>query len=79
MLARIHVTLKRGVLDPQGKAVAHALGQLGYEEVVDARLSKVIELDLQGSDPQAALARVEQMCKQLLVNSVIEDFRVEME
>jgi phosphoribosylformylglycinamidine synthase subunit PurS len=76
--ARIHVYLKPGVLDPQGAAVAGALKNLGFDEVENARQGKLIELDLSGDDADAAKSRVEDMCKKLLANPVIENFTVEM-
>jgi phosphoribosylformylglycinamidine synthase len=78
MRARVEVTLKRGVLDPQGEAVRRALGSLGFDEVAGVRVGKVIELDLAGADRAAAEARVEAMCKALLANTVIEDYAVEI-
>ena len=79
MKAIVHVTLKSGVLDPQGKAIHHALESLGFEGVQGVRQGKVIELDLaDGSSPDAAKARVEEMCKQLLANTVIENFTVDI-
>ena len=78
--AVITIKLKQGVLDPQGKAIAHALHGLGFDEVADARMGKVIELDLSASgDQQARQARIEDMCQKLLANPVIEDYRVDME
>ena len=77
MKARVVVTLKKSVLDPQGQAVSRALGTLGFSEVKDVRLGKVIELDLDAKDEAAARARVEQMCEKLLANTVIEEYRVE--
>ena len=77
MRARVVVTLKKSVLDPQGQAVSRALGTLGFSEVKDVRLGKVIELDLDAKDEAAARARVEQMCEKLLANTVIEEYRVE--
>lgn len=79
MKAKIHVYLKPGVLDPQGAAVAGALHNLGYEEVVSARQGKLIELDLSGDDAAAAQARVDEMCQKLLSNPVIESYSIEME
>jgi phosphoribosylformylglycinamidine synthase len=76
--ARVHVTLKRGVLDPQGEAVRHALGSLGFEGLGEVRVGKVIELELDSPDPAAARAQVEAMCRALLANTVIEDFEVEI-
>lgn len=78
MKARVHVTLKRGVLDPQGEAVRHALGSLGFDGVGDVRMGKVIELDLADTDAASAEARVRAMCEKLLANTVIEDYAVEL-
>lgn len=79
MKARVHVTLKNGVLDPQGKAIQHALGALGFAGVDDVRQGKYIELDLAESDPEKARAAVEEMCRKLLANTVIENYSVEVE
>jgi phosphoribosylformylglycinamidine synthase len=76
--AKVYVTLKRGVLDPQGQAVARSLGRLGFAEVEDARIGKYIELKLAG-EPKDAEARLKQMCERLLANTVIEEYRVEIE
>jgi phosphoribosylformylglycinamidine synthase subunit PurS len=76
--AKIHVTLKSGVLDPQGKAVGNALAQLGFEGVSGVRQGKYIELELADKDAKKAKARVEDMCRKLLANTVIEDFRVDV-
>lgn len=78
MKARVHVTLKNGVLDPQGEAVRHALGSLGFEGVGEVRMGKVIELELAGADTEAARASVDAMCRALLANTVIENYRVEI-
>jgi phosphoribosylformylglycinamidine synthase len=78
MKARVHVTLKPGVLDPQGEAVRHALGTLGFENVGEVRIGKVIELDLAGADPETAKARVREMCEKLLANTVVETYTVEL-
>lgn len=78
MKARVYVSLKPGVLDPQGAAVAHALGTLGFEGVKGVRQGKVLDLDLEASDPEAARAEVDAMCRQLLANTVIETWRVEI-
>lgn len=75
MKARVHVMLKTGVLDPQGEAVRHALGALGFEGVNGVRQGKVIELDLAEGSSEAD---VTQMCEKLLANTVIESYRVEM-
>ena len=71
MKAKVHITLKNGVLDPQGKAVQHALSSLGFGGVNDVRQGKFIELELDETDPAKAKASVEQMCKNLLANTVI--------
>ena len=78
MRARVHVTLKRGVLDPQGEAVRHALGSLGFNGVEGVRMGKVIELDLAETDEGTARARLAEMCEKLLANTVIEDYAVEL-
>jgi phosphoribosylformylglycinamidine synthase PurS subunit len=75
--ARVVVTLKRSVLDPQGQAVSRALGSLGFNEVKEVRLGKIIELDIDAKDAGEAQKRVEQMCEKLLANTVIEEYRVE--
>ena len=75
MKYRVHVTLKSGVLDPQGKAIHHALEGLGFQGVRDVRAGKLIELDLE--DGAAGEAEIEQMCRKLLANTVIENFRIE--
>ncbi|KAF0677134.1 phosphoribosylformylglycinamidine synthase subunit PurS [Profundibacterium mesophilum] len=75
MKARVHVMLKDGVLDPQGEAVRHALGALGFDGVEGVRQGKVIELDLaEGTDE----ATVREMCEKLLANTVIESYQVEL-
>jgi len=78
MKATVTVMLKNGVLDPQGKAIAHALGTLGFDGVNDVRAGKVIELDLAESDADKARAQAEEMARRLLANGVIESFRVEV-
>ena len=78
MKARVFVMPKNGVLDPQGKAIGHALGTLGFEGVGEVRTGKVIELELAETDPAAARAAAEAMAKKLLANTVIESFRVEI-
>jgi phosphoribosylformylglycinamidine synthase subunit PurS len=78
MKARVHVMLKDGVLDPQGEAVRHALGTLGFGGVQAVRQGKVIELDMTGSDKAAAEAEVRAMCERLLANTVIEKFSIEI-
>jgi phosphoribosylformylglycinamidine synthase len=79
MKARIEVRLKRGILDPQGKAIGGALGGLGYAGLGEVRQGKLIEIDLPGlTDRAAAQAHVEAMCKTLLANPVTEDFKVDL-
>ena len=78
MKALIHVALKPGVLDPQGKAVQHALGSLGFSGVDGVRQGKFIEIDLSETDAVRARENVEAMCKQLLANTVIEDYSIEI-
>ena len=78
MKATVTVMLKQGVLDPQGKAIGHALHSLGFEGVGEVRVGKIIELSLVETDPQAARARAEEMARNLLANTVIESFRVEI-
>jgi phosphoribosylformylglycinamidine synthase PurS subunit len=78
MKARVYVMLKNGVLDPQGAAVQHALGALGFDGVSGVRQGKVIELDLAGTDAEAAKAQVTEMCEKLLANTVIENYSIEI-
>lgn len=78
MKARVTIMLKNGVLDPQGEAIRHALGTLGFSGVNGVRQGKVIELDLAATDRAAAEAEVGQMCEKLLANTVIESWRVEI-
>jgi phosphoribosylformylglycinamidine synthase len=78
MKARIHVSLRPGVLDPQGKAIGNALKGLGFAGVGEVRQGKLIELELADTDPTAARARLEDMCRQLLANPVIENYAIEI-
>ncbi len=78
MKARVHVMLKTGVLDPQGKAIAHALGSLGFAGVNEVRQGKVIELDLAETDPARARQTITAMCEKLLANTVIENYAIEL-
>jgi phosphoribosylformylglycinamidine synthase PurS subunit len=78
MVARVFITLKPGVLDPAGKAVEGSLHSLGYPEVGSVRLGKYVELQLEDKDPAKAKARVEEMCRKLLANTVVENYRVEI-
>ena len=75
MLARIHVKFKSGVLDTQGKAVHHALNDLGYSEVQDVQVGKYMEINLEGVTEEEAETRVQEMCEKLLANTVIESYR----
>ncbi|MDR3537739.1 MAG: phosphoribosylformylglycinamidine synthase subunit PurS [Acetobacteraceae bacterium] len=79
MKAVVTVMLKTGVLDPQGKAIAHALETLGFKGVQDVRAGKVIELELAETDPAKARAEAEEMARKLLANMVIESFRVSVD
>ena len=78
MRARIHITLKQGVLDPQGKAVGQALATLGFEGVGEVRQGKVIDIDLAETDPGRARENLEEMCERLLANTVIEDYEIDL-
>lgn len=78
MKVKVFVTLKEGVLDPQGKAVGQALGRLGYDEVTEVRQGKFFELSLADGKSEDATARIAQMCEKLLVNTVIEDYSFEI-
>jgi phosphoribosylformylglycinamidine synthase PurS subunit len=77
--ATVTVMLKTGVLDPQGKAIAHALGTLGFANVNDVRAGKVIEIEMAETDPARAKIQAEEMARKLLANTVIESFRVSVE
>ncbi len=79
MKARIKVTLKSGVLDPQGKAIANALGALGFTGIDDVRQGKYIEVTLAENDPERAKQQVEQMCRELLANPIMENYHFELE
>jgi len=78
MKARVFVTLKNGVLDPQGKAIGHALNGLGFAEVGEVRQGKVIDIELRDSDAQRARTNLKQMCERLLANTVIEKYEIEL-
>jgi phosphoribosylformylglycinamidine synthase len=78
MKAIVNVFLKAGVLDSQGKAVHHALGSLGFNEVEDVRVGKQIILKLNETDKEKAMADVTKMCEELLANTVIEDYNIEL-
>lgn len=78
MKAKVYVTLKKSVLDPQGKAVEHALGTMGFNEVKDVRMGKYIELELGAIEKAKAEQNIKTMCEKLLANTVIEEFRYEL-
>lgn len=78
MKARIFVTLKNGVLDPQGKAIGHALHNLGFTSVGEVRQGKVIDIELSESDETKARTDLENMCEKLLANTVIESYEIEL-
>jgi phosphoribosylformylglycinamidine synthase PurS subunit len=78
MKAKVHITLKNGVLDPQGKAIAGALHNMGFPEVADVRQGKYIELVVNETDRTKAEAAIEKMCKGLLANTVVENYRFEL-
>lgn len=78
MKATVHVTLKNGVLDPQGKATQTALENLGFKGVESVRIGKFIELELADTDPVQAERKVKEMCEKLLANTVVENFKVDV-
>jgi phosphoribosylformylglycinamidine synthase subunit PurS len=78
MRVKIFVSLKTGVLDPQGKALERSLHSLGYREVKDVRMGKYLELDVDATSTETAETRVREMCHKLLTNPVIEDYRFEL-
>ncbi len=79
MKAKIHVTLKQGILDPQGKAIEHALETLGFKSAGNVRVGKYVELDLAEKDKAKAEAEVKAMCEKLLANTIIEEYRFELQ
>jgi phosphoribosylformylglycinamidine synthase len=79
MKARVFVTLKNGVLDPQGKAIGHALNGLGFSTVGEVRQGKVIDLELSEHDEAKARASLKEMCEKLLANTVIEKYEIELQ
>jgi phosphoribosylformylglycinamidine synthase subunit PurS len=78
MKVKVHVTLKQGVLDPQGTAIGHALGNLGFSGVNGVRQGKYIELDLAETDPDKARQTAKSMCDRLLANTVIENYSIDL-
>jgi len=78
MIAKIYVTLKNGVLDPQGKAVQHSLESIGYKEAQDVRIGKYIEVKLSDMPKSEAEKKVKEMCEKMLANTVIENYRFEI-
>ncbi|WP_455378716.1 phosphoribosylformylglycinamidine synthase subunit PurS [Petrachloros mirabilis] len=79
MKAKIHVTLKQGILDPQGKAIEHALDSLGFKNAANVRVGKYMELDVMETDKVKAEAEVKLMCEKLLANTIIEEYRYELQ
>jgi phosphoribosylformylglycinamidine synthase subunit PurS len=77
--AKIHVTLKQGILDPQGKAIEHALDSLGFKSAANVRVGKYMELELKETDKAKAEAEVKQMCEKLLANTIVEEYRYELQ
>jgi phosphoribosylformylglycinamidine synthase len=77
--AKVHITLKQAVLDPQGKAIERALGNLGFDGVSGVRQGKYIEIELAETDPDKARAAVDAMCARLLANIVIENYSIDLE
>jgi phosphoribosylformylglycinamidine synthase PurS subunit len=78
MKARVFVTLKNGVLDPQGKAIGHALNNLGFDAVGEVRQGKVIDIELTEKDESRARANLKEMCERLLANTIIEKYEIEL-
>ncbi len=79
MKAKIHVTLKQGILDPQGKAIEHALDSLGFKNTANMRVGKYMEVDVNETDKVKADSQVQAMCEKLLANTVIEEYRYELQ
>ena len=79
MKIRVHVTLKNGVLDPQGKAISNALGSLGFSGISNVRQGKFIEIDVAEDNPDKAREAAEAMCHKLLANTVIEDYQIDLD
>ncbi len=79
MKAKIHVTLKQGILDPQGKAIEHALDSLGFKNTTNMRVGKYMEVEVNETDQAKVDSQVRAMCEKLLANTVIEDYRYELQ
>ena len=79
MKAKIHVTLKQGILDPQGKAIEHALDSLGFKNTANVRVGKYMEVEVSETDKAKAEAQVKSMCEKLLANTIIEEYRYELQ
>ena len=79
MKATIQITLKSGVLDPQGKAIENALGQLGFDGIGEVRQGKLIEIDLRAGNAETARAQLADMCEKLLANTVIENYDIQLD
>ena len=79
MKIRVHVALKKGVLDPQGKAISNALGTLGFAGINNVRQGKFIEIDVAENNPDKAREAAEAMCRKLLANTVIEDYQIDLD
>lgn len=79
MKVKIHVTLKQGILDPQGKAIEHALDSLGFPHAANVRVGKYMELDLNQTDKTKAEVEVKAMCEKLLANTIVEEYRYELQ
>ncbi|MFO7298995.1 MAG: phosphoribosylformylglycinamidine synthase subunit PurS [Actinomycetes bacterium] len=78
MKVRVHIERRPEIADPEGSTVARALSDLGFDEVAGVRMNRVIDLEVEGDDPEQVKARVAEMCRQLLANPVLEDFEVEI-
>lgn len=78
MKARVVVTLKNGVLDPQGQAIEGSLSSLGFSGVAEVRQGKVFDLDVHGTDPESVRSQITAMCDKLLANTVIENYAIEI-
>ena len=79
MKLNIHITLKNGVLDPQGRAIKQSLNELGFHEAEDVRQGKYLEIELNELDPNKAIIKANEMCEKLLANTVIENYQVEID